>query len=164
VSGRGKKKARDQVINKMFAGKISVAEARTWLDWKPGRGRAQAGKQAAAEVAKSAGPSLPQVWENHNNPQIRERFRDPVVMKSLQGTGGNAPPAARPAPRWTALDAALLRESREHRDPARRDATWRTLEQRGTLGWTPPGGGRQVQISVPPEMLGHLQLPGGLVI
>jgi hypothetical protein len=115
-------------------------------------------------VAKSAGPSLPQVWENHANPQIRERFRDPAVVKSLQDTAGNAPPAAPPAPRWTGLDTALLHESREHPDPAQREAAYKALEQRGTLGWTPPGEGRQVQISVPPELRGHLQLPGGLVI
>jgi hypothetical protein len=56
VSGRSKKKARDQAfnqtVNKMFAGKISVEQARARLGYEPGGGR----KQAAAGMAKSEGP------------------------------------------------------------------------------------------------------------
>jgi hypothetical protein len=153
MSGRSKKKARDQVINKMFDKKISVDEARTRYGGKYG-------KQPPAVAARPAAPSLRQVMQNHSDPQVRESA---VVVKSLQA-GGDAPPAAPRAPRWTPLDTALLRESREHPDPARRDTAYRALEQRGVLGWAPPGGDRQVQISVPPDMQGHLQLPGGLVI
>jgi hypothetical protein len=61
VSGRSKKKAKEQAFNqtisKMFAKKISVAEARTRLGYEPGRGPERAGKQAAAVVAKPAGLS-----------------------------------------------------------------------------------------------------------
>jgi hypothetical protein len=139
----------------MLAGKISVAEARARYGGKYG-------KQAAAGMAKSAEPSLQQVWENHSDPQIRERT--PMVVKSAQGTAGNVAPPVRPAPAWTGLDDALLRQSREHPDPAQRESARQALEQRGRLAWAPGREDKQVRISVSPELRGHLQLPGGMVI
>ena len=89
----------------------------------------------AAAVAKSAGPSLPQVCESHSNPQIREGARDAMLLKSRQPEAGTMPPLVRPPHFWTGLQLSLRDVYYTHPDPAAREAARKALEADGIVIW-----------------------------
>ena len=158
----GWKKFRNKTYARMLGGDISVKEARARYNLEAARRGKPLLRPAGAGVDKSAGVTVPQVWENHSNPQIREGSWDAMVMKSAAGA---APPPVSPASLWTDADIGLLYQSEHHSDPAQRAAAWQALVKRGMVPGVPaPAGDRQVPITLSPEVRGHLQLPGGWTV
>jgi hypothetical protein len=154
----GKKKLQAKLGGPVISGEMTLEEARARYNLEAARHGKPPLRPTGAAVAKSAGAAVPQVWENHSNPQMRGAW-DAMVLKSASGT---APTQVSPASLWTDLDLGLLREYEEHPDPVRREGARKALVDRGMLPGVPaPPGDRQIPITLSPEVRGHLYLPGG---
>lgn len=190
MSSRVKKrnKVARQVIDDMFAKRISVPEARARLEWvKKGKYQAQRPGPRRAAVVKSA--SVTTGYEQFlasANPQIRETARSAQaaqvagmveeavakVLKSAEPVTPAVPAVPAGTARWSGADRELLAKAEFHADPYEREAARRYLVSKGMLPGGPdpgPASGKTRTIQVftqapgpggEPAQAPPLELPG----